>query len=147
MSSSPEVTHQCHLIALHCDAVQGDRAGLDANPQVEELARCFGRSHVHIYQVRIPEGDRVGNLLLLSCQLNNFKIRFLKYFFLETEFIEMEMQVGLHDCLQNRPGQRSSGLYVPSAVEHRNSQRHLSCKRLTTGDSFSSVTERFDACG
>lgn len=80
VSSSPEVTHQCHLIALPCDTVQGDRAGLGANPQVEELTPCFGRPHVHIYQVRIPEGDRVGNLLLLSCQLNNFKNRFLKLF-------------------------------------------------------------------
>lgn len=35
---------------------------------------------MHVYQVRIPEGDRVGNLLLLSCQLNNFKKRFLKLF-------------------------------------------------------------------
>lgn len=44
-------------------------------------------------------------------------------------------------------GQSSSSLCVSSAVEHGNSQRHLSCKRVTTGDGFSSITERFDACG
>lgn len=97
VSSSPEVTHQCHLIALLCDTVQGTGRAWTRIPKLKNSHLVLGDLTCTFIKSGFQKGIVWATYYYYPASSIILKTDFWSYFFLETEFIELEIQVGPHD--------------------------------------------------